>query len=657
MKPSRWANMFIITVCALMSLGAVTSRCGDEYPPGWEHEVFDFPIPHVMPSWTPDGLHVVLDQHVIDIGGTNFRSIVPESFNGAILNYTYSTNVSPVEPRVTYMTLRHGNGLYVRRAYSWDIVASNLDGSSYERLTSEESLESNPIWSTGGERIAFFSNRETRDAHKYHLFVMDKDGSNVRNLTPTTETSQQPAVWSPDDKIIAFWALEAAPQKKEGTGHYVSAFHDQVLHVVDVDGSKLRRVRKTANRPAWSPDGDSLAFIVGDNDDSNAGVAIAIVSLVDDSEVRTIPIVTPPLFPGENVVNAGAIAWSVDGSELRVVTCHENPKVTRVYSLKADGAAPPELVGQLLPVSCPFTEEPSITWSPDRTSLAISVGDSRAFTIAADGSDYRLLVVKDEDRGALAANAPRQQFAEDIPFCSQGFVVPRGSYNSGLRQDCETLLSIASEMIRADVEVNWGAHEMIGDWDGVIVGGDPPRVTGLTFDTDFAGSLHPGLVNLAGLETLSVASFSTSLVGPIPPYLGDLKSLKILRLRAAGLYGTIPPELGKLENLRELDLSRNRLVGPIPLELGNMSNLEVLNLEATLLTGSIPSELGNLTKLQSLYLQRNYLTGEFPLSLTHIPSLEDVDIRDTNLTGCVPWEFLENTVIHMSDRMTRCRGN
>ena len=88
-----------------------------------------------------------------------------------------------------------------------------------------------------------------------------------------------------------------------------------------------------------------------------------------------------------------------------------------------------------------------------------------------------------------------------------------------------------------------------------------------------------------------------------------------------------------------------------------MSNLEVLNLEATLLTGSIPSELGNLTKLQSLYLQRNYLTGEFPLSLTHIPSLEDVDIRDTNLTGCVPWEFLENTVIHMSDRMTRCRGN
>ncbi len=67
MKPSRWAKMFIITVCALMSLGAVTSRCGDEYPPGWEHEVFDFPIPHVMPSWTPDGLHVVLDQHVLTL--------------------------------------------------------------------------------------------------------------------------------------------------------------------------------------------------------------------------------------------------------------------------------------------------------------------------------------------------------------------------------------------------------------------------------------------------------------------------------------------------------------------------------------------------------------------------------------------------------------
>ena len=130
--------------------------------------------------------------------------------------------------------------------------------------------------------------------------------------------------------------------------------------------------------------------------------------------------------------------------------------------------------------------------------------------------------------------------------------MPDGSLHAGLVQDCEALLGIASELLRADVQVNWGADEMVDDWDGIIVSGDPPRVTGLSFNREFgfAGSLPPSLAKLTALEILSIEG--GSITGSIPPHLASLRSLKNLTLTFVNMSGPIPAELGILTNLEIL---------------------------------------------------------------------------------------------------------
>ena len=92
-------------------------------------------------------------------------------------------------------------------------------------------------------------------------------------------------------------------------------------------------------------------------------------------------------------------------------------------------------------------------------------------------------------------------------------------------------------------------------------------------------------------------------------------SVTELSLRENGLSGEIPPDLGNISHLRILRLHGNRLSGEIPSELGNLSNLEVLQLHDNLLTGDMPAELGSLSNLEELDLENNQLSGVIPSQL------------------------------------------
>ena len=65
-----------------------------------------------------------------------------------------------------------------------------------------------------------------------------------------------------------------------------------------------------------------------------------------------------------------------------------------------------------------------------------------------------------------------------------------------------------------------------------------------------------------------------------------------LVLEGNGLSGEIPPELGSLSNLKVLRLDNTYLSGEIPEELGNLPNLEHLGLSSfNDLSGCVPSSL------------------------------------------------------------------
>lgn len=167
-------------------------------------------------------------------------------------------------------------------------------------------------------------------------------------------------------------------------------------------------------------------------------------------------------------------------------------------------------------------------------------------------------------------------------------------------QDCKALIRGRNALAGEDLPLLWNAGTPISD----RVGGDPPRVRGLSFYRS-RDEFNP-------------------LSGTLPPQLRDLGELEYLELVDMQLAGTIPPELGNLSKLVSLSLNRSGLSGSIPPELGRLASLESLYLGIDQLTGRIPPELGLLARLASLDLKRNKLTGCIPRELTLSPTLRGI---------------------------------
>lgn len=118
-----------------------------------------------------------------------------------------------------------------------------------------------------------------------------------------------------------------------------------------------------------------------------------------------------------------------------------------------------------------------------------------------------------------------------------------------------------------------------------------------------------------------------------------LAKLQLLDMRGTGGGGStghIPPELGQLRELRILRLSHKALAGVIPPEIGNASSLRSLDLTNNGLTGTIPGALGRLTRLEVLYLGLNHLSGALPPSLGDLASLEFSTSSATSCLGRSP---------------------
>ena len=117
-----------------------------------------------------------------------------------------------------------------------------------------------------GELIAFMSDRDG----DYEIFVMDADGTNVRQLTDdpdrsierltvTHQTKPVPEkfnhdydgdpAWSPDGNRIAFQS------DRDG---------DHEIFVMDADGTNVQQLTDNDSydeNPAWSPDGNRIVFV------------------------------------------------------------------------------------------------------------------------------------------------------------------------------------------------------------------------------------------------------------------------------------------------------------------------------------------------------------------------------------------------------------
>ncbi|SVB81425.1 uncharacterized protein METZ01_LOCUS234279, partial [marine metagenome] len=150
---------------------------------------------------------------------------------------------------------------------------------------------------------------------------------------------------------------------------------------------------------------------------------------------------------------------------------------------------------------------------------------------------------------------------------------------------------------------------------------------------------------------------NTGLTGVIPPEIGDLIYLRVIKLNFNELTGPIPPEIGNLTDLFVLELVDNNLSGPIPDELWTLTNLEQLRLQKNQFTGSIPPELGNLIKLTHLHLYGNQFSGSIPSEIGNLTQVVRLHLNNNQFSGLIPETICNMNVTWFNPHVFDISGN
>jgi len=221
------------------------------------------------------------------------------------------------------------------------IYVASADGTGVRRLTSGEA----PAWSWDGRRIAF--HRGLDNPGPAGIYTMNPDGSDLRFLV---EGGQYPA-WSPDGRIAfntSIWGEGGIlVMHEDGSDVRLILSHEWAREFNYVPGYGTDAV----SRPAWSPDGGTIAFWLYAG---YMGVHSVGVMSADGSEPRDLQ---------EGVIGSrpstwGRPAWSPDGSRIAVLTT----PVVSVFDVASLGR-------ESIHLSSPwFLSNPE--WSPDGDQLA-----------------------------------------------------------------------------------------------------------------------------------------------------------------------------------------------------------------------------------------------------------------------------------------------
>lgn len=119
------------------------------------------------------------------------------------------------------------------------------DGSGLTCLTTPGTDNISPRYSPNGKQILFCSTRTKRA----QLYVMDRDGSHVRQLTKFEDRSCSNGCWTPDGKEICCRAYKTGPMTENG----YSVFDPEVL-LMNADGSEPKVFLPGNESVGWTLD-------------------------------------------------------------------------------------------------------------------------------------------------------------------------------------------------------------------------------------------------------------------------------------------------------------------------------------------------------------------------------------------------------------------
>ena len=184
----------------------------------------------------------------------------------------------------------------------YEIYLVNRDGSDLLQLTFNEGVyDYAPAWSPDGSQIVYVSTADG-DAE---IMIMNADGSGIRAVTDNNSKDVDPD-WSPDGEWIAF------SSNRDG---------DFELYVMRPDGSGLRQLTfndLNDRRPRWSLDGSQIGYYaqVGDN---TASSELFLINAAGGVPVRLTENAAADLWP----------SWSPDGTRLVYTSAMDAPEGNR----------------------------------------------------------------------------------------------------------------------------------------------------------------------------------------------------------------------------------------------------------------------------------------------------------------------------------------
>ena len=136
--------------------------------------------------------------------------------------------------------------------YKGDIYKVKAAGGEAVRLTSQDSYESNPVWSPDGKQIAFASDR----FGNFDLFIMPADGGTAKRLTMNS-ASEIPSTFTPDGKYVVF---SASIQDPASSALFPKSGMTE-LYKVPVAGGRTQQMLGTpAEMVCYAPSGDFFLY-------------------------------------------------------------------------------------------------------------------------------------------------------------------------------------------------------------------------------------------------------------------------------------------------------------------------------------------------------------------------------------------------------------
>ena len=241
-----------------VSTGAGRTTCGYFYP-GADDIVFASTHESAAacppkPSYARGYVWPVYDSYEI------YRSRADGSGLTRLTNspgYDAEATVAP-DGLITFTSVRDGD---------MEIYSMKGDGSEVRRLTSRPGPDGGPFFSWDGQRIAFRGRQLGAGAEmddyrallkqalwrptELELFVMDRDGSNTRQVTKLGGANFAPS-WHPDGKRLIFASNIDDPKGRNFD-----------LYMINIDGTGLERVTFNGTFdgfPMFSPNGRQLVF-------------------------------------------------------------------------------------------------------------------------------------------------------------------------------------------------------------------------------------------------------------------------------------------------------------------------------------------------------------------------------------------------------------